>query len=248
MINDKNKDEDKFIKYQFLTQLKDELESSPNELKGWIELIFGKKSKQYRDKKKNNKTNFYQTKTYNTPSIEEQKQIFNSINLKQDESEIKEMIKVLQSLKTKNISKESGNENKEKEEEIEGKIKGKLDSIQDGLSFLKYNQYGNFPIQIFNTEINDIYEKKELALTIFRYNQTIFENEHKSFNNLPSGMCFESKTSDKINEYYYSILSKKKEKFNRNFEKNLKHYYEDFLGKIKCDSVSEQLVNYNRWN
>ena len=55
-------------------------------------------------------------------------------------------------------------------------------------------------------------------------------------------MCFESKTSDMINAYYYSILSKKKVEFNGNFEENMEHYYEDFLKHIKPGSVSEQLV------
>ena len=249
LINDINEDEDNITQYQFLTQLKDELESSSHELKSWIELIFGNKSKIYRDKKKKIKINYYQENTLNTPSIEEQKRIL--INSKGDGSEIKEMIETLKSLKTKNnasevkISEESKKENEnenEEKEKIKEKIEGKLNSIQTELMFLKVNDFGNFPIQIFNTKINDIYEKNQLDLTIFRYNRTIFENEHKSFNNLSPGMCFEYKTSDMINVYYYSILSKKRKAFNPKFEEKLEHYYKNFLKHIMPDSVSEQLV------
>jgi hypothetical protein len=116
-----------------------------------------------------------------------------------------------------------------------------LNEIQQKYIGFINDEFGSFPIQIVGGDINT-YEKKQSYFAIINYNINNFENEHKSFNNLGSGMCFENKTSDMINEYYYNILSKTKIKFKRNFKDKMEHYYENFLKHIMPSSVDKNYI------
>ena len=261
-INDlviKDKNEDNSTRYQYLRTLKDELESKSLELMSWIKLIFGPNSKYYKDKKNKIQAKYYQDKNFDIPGIEEQKEILKV--LREEESKLKGLITELESSKKENNTKETKisdeskigqNKNEikvsdesttiqNKEDKAIEEINKKLNTIQGNYTYLNVNEFGNLPIQIVGEDINT-YEKKKSYYAILTYNINNFENEHSSFNNLGSGMCFENKTSDMINEYYYSILSKKKGVFNRKFKEKMEYYYNNFLKHIIPSSFDKKYL------